>query len=361
MALLEGTVTVSALAEALLPKLQAALGLRWIALAVDQGDGQQIVDRSDDCPLTVGERLSSRTTIGSGCLIVPCWFGPRQVATLVASPQSGSSVPDLQTALLEISDSVAAIVQTAGQRPAAEPANTDHVLRVNKLSLLSLLAAGLAHEVRNPLLVIRSYVELIGEELDLLDGNGPSQGPEVLDRLRLFHTESLRAVRQAMSVLTDYRAISTDSRQVDRINLGHLSREAVQLVRPAFGLKLSIEVVSTPAPAVSAKRSQVLQILLNLIINACQAAGPHGQVLVSIATAPKGAGVAVTVSNNGTSIPPEALPGLFEPLVTGKEESGTGLGLAVSQALAQRMGGLIDAESRPNWTTFRLCLPISES
>jgi two-component system sensor histidine kinase HupT/HoxJ len=286
----------------------------------------------------------------------------------VASPQAGNA-GDPFTALQEISDSLAAIVQTTGQPSGNNSPDLGPLLRANKVSMLALLAAGLAHEVRNPLLVIRSYVDLIGDELRAVEDQGLATGlpddgtsswAEVVDRLRLYHDESMRAVKQAMAVVRDYRSVATDRMDVERIDLAELCQEAVRLVRPAFGLGPSLQVVTTPAPPAAAKRSHLLQVLLNLIINACQAAGPTGRVLLTVDSHPHDGGVTVTVGNDGAPIPSDLLHYLFEPLVTSKVETGSGLGLPISQALVERMGGQIEVESRPDWTIFRVSLPPPE-
>jgi signal transduction histidine kinase len=352
--MLDGPLTAQRLAAALLPVLRADLALRWIALAVDGPLGQEITASEGEGPMAVGDLLSGRPAPVPGYLIVPCRFGTRQVATLVAEPRT-SNDPQTRDILEGLSDCVAVALQ-AGPAADVEPAPAwESRLRENKLSVLALLAAGLAHEVRNPLLVARSYLDLIGEELDALAAT-PAAEPS--QSLRQFHAESLQGIRQAMAVLSDYRSLAVESGQWEPIDLVALCQEMVRMARPAFAPGPGIEVTAAAAPLILAKRSQVTQILLNLLINASQAAGPSGQVLITVAGDRDGDEVRLTVGNDGRSITAEAKRHLFEPLVTTKDIAGTGLGLAISQALAQRMGGRIEVGSRPDWTTFTLTLPL---
>jgi signal transduction histidine kinase len=353
---LSGPLSVVSLAGVLLPKLRAHWALRWLALTVDDAGIPEIAATTGDSPFAPGDRLSLGPTFGAGTLVIPCWFGTRQIATLVASPASDAAA-DTVTALQEISDRLAAVIQAM---PSADEPTA--AIRANKLDTLALLAAGLAHEVRNPLLVARSYVDLMGDDLAALLRTVSADG-EAADRLatlqqvQAFQDETVRAIKQAMAVLGDYRTVATETPETERIDLHRFCQETMHLIRPAFGPRLQFQVTATATPWVSAQRSRLLQVLLNLLINACHAAGQAGQVQIDVSCGPRQETAVVTVGNDGDPIDPAIAKHLFEPLATAKGTAGSGLGLAVSQMLAHRLGGAITVESRPGWTSFQLTLP----
>lgn len=340
-------VTVSALALALLPRLRTELPLRWAAMT----QAERCVAVDGPGPMAVGDTVAG----DAGWVVVPCRFGGSVVATLLAMTE-GPARPEVTATLDALSDGVAAIV-AAAPLPGAD--NDEH-LRTNQLRLLSLLAAGLAHEVRNPLLVARSYLDLMADELDQLSADTSPSSDTLADH-RHFHAEALQAIRQAMAVVTDYRAIAVAGSQVETMALVEVIHDVVRLVRPAVSPGPAITVAAPAAPRIQAKRSQVKQVLLNLLINACQAAGNGGNVLITVSDDEALGEAVVTVGNDGRSIPADVIPNLFKPLVTSKNDSGTGLGLAISQMLAQRMGGQITVDSRADWTTFSLTLPMVQS
>ncbi len=237
-----------------------------------------------------------------------------------------------------------------------ERAQAQLTLQSEKLSVLTLLAAGVAHELGNPLNSLNIHLQLA--ERDLRDLN--EQDPAT-ERLR----ESLTAARSEIGRLDDIlkqflQAIRPTVPVRQNLALNPLVQAAADaLASEAAGRDVLIETNVAPAlPLVYADPGQIRQALHNLIKNALQAVESGG--LVRLATSASDTHVAISVSDNGPGIAPEHVTRLFEPFFTTKP-TGTGLGLLIVQRIAREHGGELMVESSPTrGTTARLLLPLAE-
>jgi signal transduction histidine kinase len=201
----------------------------------------------------------------------------------------------------------------------------EKLVETEKLAGIGRLAAGVAHEINNPLGVILGYAKLLRRRVD-----GAAQ-----DDLRVIEEETLRC-KEIVEGLLDL------SRPLQAARLG----EARLL--DGVGVRVDGAGVAEGHP------SKVRLIVSNLVRNAAEATGPGGTVAVSVRES--GADVGVEVADDGPGIEPGARSRLFEPFFTTKAQ-GTGLGLAVSRALARAHGGEVEAASTPGEGarfTFRL-------
>lgn len=222
------------------------------------------------------------------------------------------------------------------------------------------LAAMLAHEIKNPLSGIRGAAQLLEQ----------SASDEDRTLTRLICEEADRIVK-----LVDRMEVFTDERPVERepINIHAVLDHVRTLAQSGFARQIKFTVEYDPSlPPVLANRDQLIQVFLNLAKNAAEAIGedvPDGHIEMSTAFRP---GVRLSVpgsktrvslplefciKDNGPGVPPDLMPHLFDPFVTTKA-TGTGLGLALVAKIVGDHGGIIECESQPRHTVFRILMPM---
>jgi signal transduction histidine kinase len=210
-----------------------------------------------------------------------------------------------------------------------------------KLAGIGRLAAGVAHEINNPLGVILGYSRLLRKRCD---------GSMAAD-LSVVEDETLRAKEIVDGLLDLSRPLPAAAEEVD---LRALSDDVVSRLGDAKLLD-GVAVRVDGAARAPGHREKLRQVLVNLVRNAAEAAGTGGSVAVELAERDGSAEVAV--EDSGPGIPPERRDRLFEPFFTTKPR-GTGLGLAVSRAIARAHGGDLDAGvARAGGARFALRLP----
>jgi signal transduction histidine kinase len=211
----------------------------------------------------------------------------------------------------------------------------ESLIRSEKLAGIGRLAAGVAHEVGNPLAAILGYVEtLYGETAE--QPIEPEVRRDVLGRVRV-QTERIHEIIQE---LLEYARPADDV--VEPVDVAKVVAGAVSLVRAQARMRrVTTEVdVAAELPPVRASAGRLTQVLVNLLLNAGDAVGGSGRVGVDARVA---AGqVVIGVSDDGPGIPADVRPRLFEPFFTTKDVGkGSGLGLSVSLAIVERWGGTI--------------------
>src|SRR5882724_1738298 len=221
------------------------------------------------------------------------------------------------------------------------------------------LAAMLAHEIKNPLSGIRGAAQLL------------EQAANEDDRTltRLICDEADRIVK-----LVDRMEVFADERPVERepVNIHVVLDRVKKLAQSGFARQVKfVDVYDPSLPPVLGNRDQLIQIFLNLVKNAAEAVGdaPDGQIELTTAFRP-GVRLAVPgskarvslplefcVRDNGAGVPADLMPHLFDPFVTTKP-TGTGLGLALVAKIVGDHGGIIECESQPRHTIFRVLMPM---
>jgi signal transduction histidine kinase len=222
-----------------------------------------------------------------------------------------------------------------------------------RLAAAGTLAAGLAHEINNPIAFVLAnlnHLQALRKE-----ENSEAEIEEVVletqegvERLRAIVDELLRLAR-------------TGERLSEPVQLARVVESVLPIVRHEAKGRVRIETNLAYAPLVSGDPSRLGQVVLNLIQNAIHAlaAGERGG-RVSISVAPVAAGVELSVEDDGPGIPDDVLPRIFEPFFTTKASgAGTGLGLAVTREIVSRHGGTIEVETSSAGTRFRVTLPAA--
>jgi two-component system, NtrC family, sensor histidine kinase HydH len=217
-----------------------------------------------------------------------------------------------------------------------------------KLAAIGAMAAGLAHEVRNPLNAALLQLRIADRRL-----RGGSPPAEALDAIAVVEAELARLNRTVQDVLAFARPgglmlTQTDLRRTVDTVCTLLAPEAA-----AAGLRLEVRGASDPLPAVY-DEDRLKQVLLNLVRNASEAAAPGGEVVVDLRR--QGTWAQIEVEDSGLGIPPGIDP--FQPFTTTKER-GTGLGLATVQRIVCDHGGSVTADRRQDRTVFTVRIPLS--
>lgn len=227
------------------------------------------------------------------------------------------------------------------------------LVQAAKLAAVGEMAAGIAHELNNPLTTVSGFTELVLSEL-------PDDAPQRVD-LGLVLREANRA-RDVVRRLLDFARQSESTRA--RADLNEIVSDVVTLVRHLAhtgGVRLQVE-LADDLHWVSVDSNQIKQVLLNLIHNALQAM-PEGGVLTVSTRARQRDGrnwVAVAIADTGVGMTEEVRTRIFEPFFTTRGDlGGTGLGLAVSYGIISDHGGFIDVQSEPGrGSTFTVWLPV---
>jgi PAS domain S-box-containing protein len=225
------------------------------------------------------------------------------------------------------------------------------LVQSGKLAAIGELAAGVAHEINNPLFAILGLTEFLLKESE--------PGSKAEQRLELIQQTGLE-IKEIVRALLDFARENAEERHV--VALEDVVHSTVDLVRRTNAHK-GVELVDSydrSGGTVHGSPNQLKQIFLNLIANARQAMPNGGTVHVDVHR--EGDRMVASVSDDGPGIEPKVLERIFEPFFTTKRVTGgTGLGLSVSLGIAEAHGGSLVASSEPGrGATFTLCLPVVE-
>jgi len=233
------------------------------------------------------------------------------------------------------------------------------VRRVDRLGTLGTLAAGLAHEINNPLVSLNTFLSLAPEKRGVDD---PSFWGDYHE-LACSELERIRGLVEAMSRLGRGGPSPTLSRDV--LNVGEVAKQVIHLLHretERAGVEVRLE-IAEDLPEIQATRDQIHQVVLNLALNAIQASRSGGSIAITLdSDGPLDApiGVRMTFRDDGDGISEENLERIFDPFFTTKDpDKGTGLGLMISHQIISDHGGSIEVDSSPgNGASFHVRLPL---
>ncbi len=221
-----------------------------------------------------------------------------------------------------------------------------------RLAELGRLAAGVVHELNNPLTAVTAYSESLIGKLSLAGGD-----PGDVEKLRRIREAAERLQRLSRDLIAYARP---PSEQHEPVDLAQVLDEAARMCEPALaraGARLERRLGEVPA--VLGQRGSLLQVFVNLLTNAAQALQPGGGP-IQLELSREGAQVAARVRDGGVGMELDVKRRIFEPFfTTRKEAGGTGLGLSIVQGIVARHGGAIGVESTPGeGTAFTVLLPL---
>ena len=226
------------------------------------------------------------------------------------------------------------------------------IRRSDQLASVGRLAAGVAHEINNPLTGVLAFADLMRDK-----ENMDQQDREDLEVI----IRETKRVREIVRGLLDY-ARETPSLKTS-LNVNEIVRQTTQLLgkREAFQNVNIVELLADDLPPVNGDRNQLQQVFLNLALNACEAMPDGGTLQISTSLA--GNRVVIEVTDTGCGIKPEHIEQIFDPFFTTKPVGkGTGLGLSVSCGIVQQHDGTLEVESAPGkGATFTVTLPSAQA
>jgi two-component system nitrogen regulation sensor histidine kinase GlnL len=274
---------------------------------------------------------------------------------LIEGPRFGSRLVTIQGALA--GDGADLLVLTLHERSMAEMMDR-HLTHRSAARSVTAMAAMLAHEVKNPLSGIRGAAQLLEQDAD-------PAGRE-LTQMICDETDRIVALVDRMEAFSDHRPIERAA-----INIHEVLERVRKAAQSGFARHVRIlEDYDPSLPPVHGNRDLLVQVFLNLVKNATEAVPKlGGEIILATAyrhglrlTRPGGEGrqhlpLMVSVADNGGGIPDDLRPHLFEPFVTTKR-NGTGLGLALVAKVIGDHGGVIEFDSQPRKTVFRVFLPV---
>lgn len=277
--------------------------------------------------LTKGEPINHRTIHLSS--------GRKESVLVQVSTQPARQPTGVISVCVELQDAIHA---------RAIATNLEHL---DRLANLGLLGAGIAHEIKNALVAVRTFVDLLVER---------SKDDE------LAHLVSDEIARIDAIVQEVLRGAIREEFTMAPLNAHTLLKDALKLLRYELRAR-SIQLIcklDASSDCTRGDERQLRHALLNLLINAIEAMNDGGQLDISTAVTSSSdrKQICVTIADNGSGIRAEHLPRLFSPFFTTKKD-GTGLGLAITRRIVQQHDGTITVESKVNeGTTVQVCLPL---
>ena len=226
-----------------------------------------------------------------------------------------------------------------------------------KLASVGEITAGVAHEINNPVAVIQGNLEVIQMHLD------PEQRAELKTELDLIDAQTHR-INVIVGKLLNFTRPDEFSDVTTLVDAAKVVDDALILVAPDLRKNtIETEVIHIPGPALRVVETELQQVIVNLVINATHAMEAGGSLTIRTGPSDREGipGTEIAVEDTGPGIPAHKIDNVFDPFMTTKLGTGSGLGLSISQALVTRFGGLISVSSVPGeGATFFVWFPKAD-
>lgn len=238
------------------------------------------------------------------------------------------------------------------------------LLERQRLESVGILAAGVAHEVNNPLAYVRAnltHLQAMVEHLRKHLGPGPPCECSELDEMPDVVSESLDGLERIRSIVKSMLRLSRPpDEETGAVDVNDVVEQALRLAELQRAPKVRvIRTLTANLPQVAGAADRLIQVVLNLLLNARQALGEAGGGCIVAETALEAGHVVVRVRDDGPGIPPEHRNRLFDPFFTTRAPGeGTGLGLSIAFDIVREHGGVLELEPLDEGTCFAMRLPL---
>lgn len=232
-------------------------------------------------------------------------------------------------------------------------ATTKQLIMSEKLAAIGEITAGVAHEINNPIAVMQGNLDVVRSVLG-------DRANDLTTELRLID-EQIHRVNQIVTKLLQFAKPEEYAGYVERNEAADVISDCLPLVQHLLNKsEIAVERQDRAKRLVLMNRTELQQVLVNLIVNAIHAMPGGGTLRLATANEEQGErdGIGIHVTDTGIGMTEDVLSRIFDPFFTTKQREGTGLGLSISQTLITRQGGTLKAESMPGkGTTFSIWLP----
>lgn len=213
----------------------------------------------------------------------------------------------------------------------------DELMVADRMATAGTLAAGVSHEIRSPLGVIRIATD------EVIDQMGPDADPALRDLV----ADISDAADRITVILRDLSSLAKPVEDpLGEVDLRGVIDSAARLASYKLGKDATLEKLALDVPPVIGNASRLVQLILNLLTNAARASRTDAKNTITIGATLRGEHVVIRVADTGTGMSAETKARLFEPFfTTGAHRGGTGLGLTICRAIVERMGGTISLDS----------------
>jgi signal transduction histidine kinase/HD-like signal output (HDOD) protein len=313
---------------------------------------------SERAPITIMDEQLIRLIGGEGIICLPLISRNRRLGVIVLGVNANETSHLLKKVrLLNLLSKQAALALHLD----FTRRNQARIVEAERMAESVRMARKVAHEVNNPLSIIKNYLKILSLKL------GPES--DVQDGLRIINEEidRVRAIIREMSNISDHKNDETGP-----VDINALLSDLVRIIRESIspGIKLNIHLDLYPGlPKVIAVKNKLKQVFMNLIKNAVEAMPDGGNIFISTASPSRASGegaamvtegkeVEIIILDDGPGIPDAIRLQLYEPCVTTKGEGHSGLGLSIVQQIVKELGGKITCEStRWKGTAFKVVFP----
>jgi two-component system NtrC family sensor kinase len=238
-------------------------------------------------------------------------------------------------------------------------ASDEVAMQSSKMAALGKMAAGIAHEINNPLAVISEKAGWMKDLLVTEDVAGSENFQELADAVNKIEAHVVRAKTVTHRLLGFARRMEP---MTERVNINEVLDESIEFLKNEARYR-NIEIQANYAPDLpltTTDPAQLQQVFLNIINNGIDAIGKDGMISINTRHLAKNNAMSIEISDNGPGIPKEVVQKIFDPFFTTKEVGkGTGLGLSISYSIMEKLGGrIMVASEEGRGTTFTIYLPV---